>query len=372
MPYVVINRNPECKLYYELLGNANASIRILFVMGLNMSHRAWMKQVDHFKDGDDIQLCHFDNRGVHRSSAPPGPYSTELMAKDALILAADIGWTQFHLVGVSMGGMISQRMSAIAPERVLSLTLIATRPGGGFLNDLPTLSGISKFLSLRGETDKHARMPKALRLLFPEHFLDAVDPADPQGRTFRESIGEQFLKLHDEEPATPLSGTEAQTKAAISHSLDAAEALAIRNARIPVLILHGESDELIKVSNADALNKMLGGKLVKYPNVGHGINVQVAAEVNAEIETHIRAAHAAGPREDAVAAAASGTASPRANEQSRAVVGENGTSTTVKIKTKRPSERQITRTASTSSAASDGSSAEATAATSSQVEAPSS
>jgi pimeloyl-ACP methyl ester carboxylesterase len=365
MPYVVINRNPECKLFYELLGNANAAIRILFVMGLNMSHRAWLKQVEHFKDAENVQLCHFDNRGVHRSSAPPGPYSTELMAKDALILAADLGWQQFHLVGVSMGGMISQRMSAIAPERVLSLTLIATRPGGGFLNDLPTLSGISKFLSLRGETDKHARMPKALRLLFPEHFLDAVDPADPKGRTFRESIGEQFLKLHDEEPATPLSGTEAQTKAAISHTLDAAEALAIRNARIPVLILHGENDELIKVSNADVLQQMLGGKLVKYPKVGHGINVQVAAEVNSEIETHIRAAHVAGPRDDAAAAAAA-TASPRANEQSRAVVGENGSSTTLKIKTKRPSERQITRSTSTNSTASEAPAA------ADQVETPSS
>jgi pimeloyl-ACP methyl ester carboxylesterase len=307
--------------------------------------------VDHFKSLDNVQICYFDNRGVHRSSAPPGPYSTELMAKDALILAADVGWAQFHLVGVSMGGMISQRMSAIAPERILSLTLIATRPGGGFLNDLPTLSGISKFLSLRGETDKHARMPKALRLLFPEHFLDAVDPEDAQGRTFRESIGEQFLKLHDEEPATLPSGTEAQTKAAISHTLDAAEALAIRNANIPVLILHGEIDELIKVSNADVLHQMLGGKLVKYPKVGHGINVQVASLVNAEIEAHIRAAHAAGPRDkDAAATVAAATASPRANEQSRAVVGEDGATTTLKIKTKRPSERQVSRSASSSNA----------------------
>jgi pimeloyl-ACP methyl ester carboxylesterase len=133
MPFSIINRNPECKLYYELFGASNAPIKVLFVMGLNTSHKGWVRQIDYFSSQPDVECCSFDNRGVHRSSAPPGPYTTELMARDALLLADDIGWQSFHLVGVSMGGMISQHIGILAPQRVLSLSLIATRAVGGLV-----------------------------------------------------------------------------------------------------------------------------------------------------------------------------------------------------------------------------------------------
>lgn len=289
-----------------------------------MSHRSWLRQVEHFGALKGVQVLHFDNRGVHRSSAPPGPYTTELMAHDALILAEEIGWATFHLVGVSMGGMISQRMAAISPKRVLSLTLIASRPGGSGLNDLPTMSGIGKFLSLRYESDKHKRMPKALKLLFPDAYLDQIDPKDEQKRTFRTIIGEQFVKIHDEEPPTPPHGTEAQTRAAVTHALSAAEALAIKSSGIPILTLHGEDDQLIKVANGRKLQEMLGGELVLYPGVGHGLNVQEADAVNAKIEAHIRAAHKAALESGAAAASvAVVTAAEKASRAGAAPAGDD-------------------------------------------------
>ena len=244
-------------------------------------------QVAHFTAQPGFQVCHFDNRGVHRSSAPPGPYTTELMARDALLLADDIGWSSFHIVGISMGGMISQRLALLAPERVRSLTLVATRGIGGLLKNLPTMAGVRKFVSLRRESDKAARVPKAMTLLFPDEFLDAPMPESDEQRTNREVIGEMFLNMHKEEPDTPDHGHAAQTKAAVSHHLDENDLSALKAAPFPKLIVHGEVDELIKPAHATELHKHIGGTLTIYEGVGHGFVVQAAERFNKQLEEFV-------------------------------------------------------------------------------------
>lgn len=43
-------------------------------------------------------------------------YTIETMAQDAIFLTNEVGFKQFHLVGVSMGGMISQHIALTVPE----------------------------------------------------------------------------------------------------------------------------------------------------------------------------------------------------------------------------------------------------------------
>ena len=114
------------------------------------------------------------------------------------------------------------------------------------------MSGVRKFLALRRESEPSARVPKAMTLLFPDEYLDQPvaehDTRDESDANlaYRELIGEMFLRMHEDEPATPPHGQEAQTKAAVSHQLDEKELAQLKAAPFPKLIVHGEADELIK------------------------------------------------------------------------------------------------------------------------------
>ena len=56
-----------------------------------------------------------DNRGTGGSGKPDTPYSTSLMAEDALTVLRDAGETSAHWFGLSMGGVILQQLALAHP-----------------------------------------------------------------------------------------------------------------------------------------------------------------------------------------------------------------------------------------------------------------
>ena len=70
----------------------------------------------------------FDNRGMGESDKPLIRYSTSEMAKDAVELFDHLGWTrerELHIIGISMGGMISQELVISLPSSVFLLSVTA-------------------------------------------------------------------------------------------------------------------------------------------------------------------------------------------------------------------------------------------------------
>lgn len=72
------------------------------------------------------RVIRWDVRGSGASDKPPGPYSAELFASDLARLLDALQVERAHLLGVSMGGVITQRFALDHPRRVRSLVLVST------------------------------------------------------------------------------------------------------------------------------------------------------------------------------------------------------------------------------------------------------
>src|SRR5207302_5130278 len=77
-----------------------------------------------------LKVIALDNRGTGASDKPDTPYSTGLMADDALAVLRDAGETSAHWFGLSMGGMILQQLALTHPDAVCSFILGASHCGG--------------------------------------------------------------------------------------------------------------------------------------------------------------------------------------------------------------------------------------------------
>jgi len=118
MPKLTIN---GIELHYVESGRGDP---LLLIMGFGGDHQAWALQAPAFSER--YRVIAFDNRGAGQSSVPDEPYSTRMMAEDALGLLDALGIERAHVLGVSMGGMIAQELALNHPHRVRSLQLHCT------------------------------------------------------------------------------------------------------------------------------------------------------------------------------------------------------------------------------------------------------
>ena len=121
MPFV--RSTDDVRLHYSQTGRRSGP-PVLLIQGLGADKHGWdMQRIALAPWYHTIAL---DNRGTGRSDKPTGEYSLEQMADDAIAVLDDLGIDDAHIVGASMGGVISQIIAIEHPERVRSLTLACT------------------------------------------------------------------------------------------------------------------------------------------------------------------------------------------------------------------------------------------------------
>ena len=108
------------RIVYEEKGEG---FPVLLIHGLAGDHNAWAAQIEALRDR--YRLIAPDNRGAGRSTQIDEPITTEDMARDMLALMDAVGAPKFHVVGRSLGGLISQHMALIAPDRIQSIVMLA-------------------------------------------------------------------------------------------------------------------------------------------------------------------------------------------------------------------------------------------------------
>src|SRR5262249_7880113 len=108
----------------------------LFVQGVGMTGRGWSPQTRAL--ARDFRCISFDNCGIGDSRGDTRALSVDMLARDALALLDALQIERAHLVGHSLGGVIVQRMAALAPARAASLSFMCTFAGG---RDLQRPSG---------------------------------------------------------------------------------------------------------------------------------------------------------------------------------------------------------------------------------------
>ena len=111
------------RIHYEVTGKPGAT-PVLMIQGLGASKNAWNLQ--RIAMATRFRIISFDNRGAGRSDKPTVPFTLEQMADDALAVLDAAGIETAHVVGASMGGVISQIVAVKHPHRVRSLTLVCT------------------------------------------------------------------------------------------------------------------------------------------------------------------------------------------------------------------------------------------------------
>src|SRR5258707_14665823 len=112
-----------CPINVETEGAANAPVLIL-CNSLGTDLHMWDAQAPVF--AKHFRLVRYDRRGHGKSGAPKGPYTMEMLGRDALAVMDGLGLKTVNWCGLSMGGMVGQWLGANAPERIGKLIFFHT------------------------------------------------------------------------------------------------------------------------------------------------------------------------------------------------------------------------------------------------------
>lgn len=113
------------RLYWRLEGATDRPV-LLLLHALGSDLNLWDRTLPLLTR--ELRVLRMDLRGHGASDAPPGDYSLQLLAADALAVmdAADV--PRAAVCGLSLGGMIAMSLALHAPQRVGSLICACTSP----------------------------------------------------------------------------------------------------------------------------------------------------------------------------------------------------------------------------------------------------
>ncbi len=288
--------------------NGHARPVVLLIMGLGMQLIAWPPamvqglvdagyRVVRFDNRDAGLSQHFDHLGTPRllweslkyklGWRITPPYSLQDMTADTLGVLDALQIDQAHVVGVSMGGMIAQRLALLAPARVLSLTSVMSSSGA---RGLPAarLAVTRALLSRPAGNSRQAMIDHSVKLFkaigsrgsSPGFTLDDADLRARVTAAMQRSLRPQ--------------GIMRQMVAIVA---DSSRAEALASVAVPTLVVHGKDDPLVPFAcGEDTARRIPGARLAGVDEMGHDLPPGVVARLLALLLPHFAQAEAAPHR----------------------------------------------------------------------------
>jgi pimeloyl-ACP methyl ester carboxylesterase len=238
---------------------------ILLVMGLGASMLWWEEGFCRLLADGGRFVIRYDHRDTGRSItyAPGRPaYSGADLVADIRGVLDAYELPAAHLVGVSAGGALAQRVALDHPDRVSSLVLISTSPAlPGNRRLPPPTDEFGRFVSTaavdRSDTESVVdHLVAYARVLAGGRRAFADAPARALVRRDAERAHDfTAARNHDVLPeGEPVSGSLASIS-------------------VPTLILHGTADPMFPVEHGEALAQEIpGARLLRLEAAGHGVD----------------------------------------------------------------------------------------------------
>jgi 3-oxoadipate enol-lactonase len=236
--------NGKARIFWRENGHGEP---LLLIMGIGYTSDMWYHVEPSL--AARYRVIVFDNRGVGKSDAVPGPHLISTMAADAAAVldAADVETA--NVFGLSMGGYIAQEFALNYPRRVRSLILGGASCGGE--------KAVPAKQEVWDVAQERLNMPpeKAVRALVPYIY----DPSTPKDR----------IEIDMEIRLRTYPSAESY-KAQLEGILQWESFGRLGQLRAPTLVIHGEHDQLVPPENGRRLAEMIPeARLEMLPNASH-------------------------------------------------------------------------------------------------------
>ena len=236
------------QLYYELAGPARAPV-VMLSNSLGTRLEMWDPQLPAL--AERYRVLRYDSRGHGRSDAPPGPYTIDMLAEDALGLLDALDIERAHFCGLSKGGMVGQVLGARHGARLITLALCSTAA------HMPARELWDERIRIATGQGMAALADAVVERWFTEAFRR--EPSIAVDRV-RQMIIE-----------TPPHGYAACCAAI--RDMDLRELIAA--IRLPTLVIVGEKDPATPPERAEEIqDRIPGAQLEVIPDAAHLVNIE--------------------------------------------------------------------------------------------------
>lgn len=266
------------KVAYEQYG-VSGPVLVLLPCWIIVHARSWKAQI-----ADLSQCCRLlviDGRGNGASDRPIGSeaYTYEEYVADALSVMDHLGVGQCTLVGFSKGGPQAALIARARPKQIDAVIFIA--PVGpmstearrarakAFMTPSPTFEGWSQY----NAHFIHNHTLEFLQFFFSRMFCEPHSTKQI----------EDALEWGNFTSAQTLVDTTLGSLSSTSNMQEAYEAL-----ECPVLLIHGDSDEIVPLKTGREVAQACNAEMIEMPGSGHGPHLRHPAAVNDFIRSFLK------------------------------------------------------------------------------------